>query len=78
MAQRTQSDKDFSVFSVPSVANLFWFYNSPRLRSSAMWRALRTASAAIVRVGFFSENVVKQLPSTTNRFLISCDWQYEF
>src|ERR1044071_8491987 len=53
-------------------------YNSPRLRRSAIYRALRTESAAMVSVGFFSEKVVKQLPSTTNRFLTSCAWQYEF
>ena len=34
-----------------------------------MQAAARTANAMMVRVGFFSGNVVKQLPSTTNRFL---------
>ena len=32
----------------------------------------------IVSVGFFSLDVVKQLPSVTNRFFTSCDWQKLF
>ena len=40
-----------------------------------MYSAARMDSAMIVSVGFFSLDVVKQLPSVTNKFLTPCDWQ---
>jgi hypothetical protein len=53
-------------------------YRFPFLVSPVMCLAARTAKAMIVRVGFFSGNVVKQLPSVTNRFLTSRAWLNAF
>ena len=50
----------------------------PNLRCLIMYSAVRMESAIMVSVGFFSLDVVKQLPSVTNRFFTSCDWQKPF
>src|SRR5215469_9708700 len=50
----------------------------PDLRCLMMYSAARIDSAIMVSVGFFSLDVVKQLPSVTKRFFTSCDWQKLF
>ena len=50
----------------------------PSLRCLMMYSAARMDSAMMVSVGFFSLDVVKQLPSVTKRFFTSCDWQKLF
>ena len=59
--------------SGPEIAWLSRHQRFPFFSSSARYSHERQASAMIVHVGFWHEALTWLLPSTTNRFLTSCD-----